>query len=373
MAKRKPLWLTILLCLALIIPLSLVYTQRADPTQPSTTKGTASDEAYVIQNLGTANGGHWEFQPDFDIVPYHYSNEVCERTALHLWDCNDDRCSPNLMKWVYMNDKNQTYPKFDVEEFRRKMHGKKILFVGTSLVRQQVEALLWTLGHEKVNWKINRRPYLKKCFTERYCFEDTPSQATICFQFMGSIATQRYTDGNYSLGPGAADSSCLLKGSMLTRMTKYDVVILQTTAYHAGLPTGLGSPTSPQSWIESIIPTVYYDAWKPLLSKLSKSPARTVFVLGHVGSDCKNKTSPEPFVPENIPIDYGWFLAPKLWDSALQLIEDEQFDVQVVDVREPTMQSVHAHPEGDCLHFCQNSAALTLYLDIFWNEVFSQF
>lgn len=44
------------------------------------------------------------------------------------------------------------------------------------------------------------------------------------------------------------------------------------------------------------------------------------------------------------------------------------------------MQSVHAHPSSrpgappprDCLHFCMNSAAVNLYLDAYWNEVFSR-
>jgi hypothetical protein len=46
-------------------------------------------------------------------------------------------------------------------------------------------------------------------------------------------------------------------------------------------------------------------------------------------------------------------------------------NVQVVDAREPVMQSVNAHPVPDCLHFCMNSAAVNIYLDIYWNEVFS--
>ena len=49
------------------------------------------------------------------------------------------------------------------------------------------------------------------------------------------------------------------------------------------------------------------------------------------------------------------------------------FKFQVVDAREPLMQSVHAHPVPDCLHFCMTSAAVNIYLDIYWNEVFRYF
>ena len=76
---------------------------------------------------------------------------------------------------------------------------------------------------------------------------------------------------------------------------------------------------------------------------------------------------------DKFPDKYGWNLAPKLWDTALTLIQEEGLNVQVVDVREPLMQSVHAHPSPDCLHFCMNSAAINIYLDMYWTEVFSQY
>ena len=81
---------------------------------------------------------------------------------------------------------------------------------------------------------------------------------------------------------------------------------------------------------------------------------------------------PEPFSLKEIPNLHGWGLAPKLWNISLAVIQDEELDVQVVDARQPLMQSVHAHPSPDCLHFCMNSAALNIYLDIYWDEVFSK-
>ena len=67
-----------------------------------------------------------------------------------------------------------------------------------------------------------------------------------------------------------------------------------------------------------------------------------------------------------------------LWDASLRLVQEEEVlksrDVQVVDLREPTMQSVHTHPQMpffDCGHLCMNSAAMNSYLNAFWNEVFS--
>ena len=74
-----------------------------------------------------------------------------------------------------------------------------------------------------------------------------------------------------------------------------------------------------------------------------------------------------------IPGKYGWNLDPKLWDTALVLVQNEGLDVQVIDAREPLMQSVHAHPSPDCLHFCMNSAAINMYPDMYWNEDFSQY
>ena len=83
--------------------------------------------------------------------------------------------------------------------------------------------------------------------------------------------------------------------------------------------------------------------------------------------------APEPFSVNKIPNQYGWGIAPTLWETALTMIEDEGLDVQVVDAREPLMQSVHAHPPLECLHFCMNSAAVNMYLDMYWNEVYSKF
>ena len=71
---------------------------------------------------------------------------------------------------------------------------------------------------------------------------------------------------------------------------------------------------------------------------------------------------------------------PKLQTTSLNMIHDKKLDVHVIDARDPLMQSRHAHPNSgglapdwDCLHFCMNSAALNMYLDIYWTEVFSFF
>eukprot|EP00535_Pseudo-nitzschia_heimii_P005005 CAMPEP_0197191058 /NCGR_PEP_ID=MMETSP1423-20130617/22713_1 /TAXON_ID=476441 /ORGANISM="Pseudo-nitzschia heimii, Strain UNC1101" /LENGTH=114 /DNA_ID=CAMNT_0042643593 /DNA_START=1158 /DNA_END=1505 /DNA_ORIENTATION=- len=113
---------------------------------------------------------------------------------------------------------------------------------------------------------------------------------------------------------------------------------------------------------------------KAFLTKLSRR-VRTIHVLGHTGVFCQGKTMPEAFDAANIPKKFGWDRAVELWDTALKRIDDE-LHVQVLDLRDPTMQSVHAHPRiepPDCLHFCMNSAAVNIYIDAYWNEVFSQF
>jgi hypothetical protein len=99
---------------------------------------------------------------------------------------------------------------------------------------------------------------------------------------------------------------------------------------------------------------------------------------------CLEKTSPEPFSVYNIPDNYGWGNSKKLWDTSLRLLSEERLDsIKVVDARESLMQSVHAHAGSggaakplkfnDCTHFCMNSAAVNMYLNIYWNEVFLQF
>mmetsp|Transcript_32508 Transcript_32508/g.55393 ORF Transcript_32508/g.55393 Transcript_32508/m.55393 type:complete len:259 (+) Transcript_32508:2-778(+) len=257
------------------------------------------------------------------------------------------------------------------------MKNKRIIFVGPSLIRQQVQALVWTLGHETVDWVKTAPPKRKRyrnCAAGRRCMTDMKSNITMCHQFLGSMATKIYHEGNHTLDHslrGHGDSSCLLHNKMIADISLFDVVFVQEVSWFTSVVRTLNSTTSPSEWISNMLPQMYYDAMSKFLSKISEK-TKTVFVLGQIGADCENKTVPEPsFDPIQIPDKYGWRLAPKLWNTALTLIEKEGLDVQVVDVREPLMQSVHAHPSPDCLHFCMNSAAINIYLDVYWNEVFS--
>ena len=265
-------------------------------------------------------------------------------------------------------------------------------------MRQQVQALAWTLGHEHINWTKTQMPqelkelFGKSCTAARYCLTDIQDNITLCFQFMGNMASNVYheqinsaeknsTGGlnvrNYTLDIallGHGDSSCLLRDDMIADLAEFDVVFVQSVAWWVSLKTKLSSATSPEEWVLKMTPVVYYDALNAFLTKISKR-TQTVFVLGQIGSDCQNKTEPELFAVSNIPDNYGWTLAPKLWNTSLALIEEQKLNVQVVDARDPLMQSVHAHPsrKPDCLHFCMVSAAVNIYLDLYWNEVFSQF
>jgi len=254
------------------------------------------------------------------------------------------------------------------------MRNSRIIFVGSSLVRQQVQALVWTLGHNEVNWEKTG----STCSSQRLCMLDAIGNITICHRFMGSMATKIYHEGNFTLdhhlrGPG--DSSCLLHDEMIVEFNEFDLAFVQGTAWFAGLPRVLNSSSSPFEWVSRMVPKVYYDAMNAFLSKVSRR-TKTVFVLGQTGTKCANKNAPEPFSMDNIPNSYGWQLAPKLWNVSLSLIQQKEMNVQVIDAREPLMQSVHAHPalapKHDCLHFCMNSAAINIYLDMYWAEVFSQ-
>ena len=213
------------------------------------------------------------------------------------------------------------------------------------------------------------------CTSERYCMVDEQSNVTLCYQFMGSMATKLYHEGNYTLdhhSQGHGNSSCLLHDKMITGFkNNFDLLFVLNHAWYAGLGRILDSPTSPSSWVSTIIPKLYHDATRSFLTKVSQR-TKTIFVLGQVGTDCTNKVEPEPFIQENIPSRYGWDLAPTLWDTSISLIQEEVGSVQIVDVRDPLMQSVHAHPLNDCLHFCLSSAALNMYLDKYWVEVFSK-
>lgn len=258
------------------------------------------------------------------------------------------------------------------------MRNHRIMFVGPSMVRQQVQALVWTLGHEHVDWDSSNPTleYLQhnNCTAKRHCMIDAKDNITICYQFLGSMATRVYREGNYTLDHslrGHGDSSCLLGDKMIQDIAQHDLVFVQTLAWWTNLKMLLESPTSPSRWVAEMTPRVYYDAVGDFLSKVSKQ-TKTVFVLGQTGSDCENRTAPQPYFDVNrIGSQYGWNLAPRLWNASLAAIRDMELDVQVVDVREPLMQSVHAHPSPDCLHFCMNSAAVNMYLDMYWNEVFS--
>ncbi len=280
------------------------------------------------------------------------------------------------MNWVYVDKDSKQYPRFDVVGFRRNMRNRRILFLGSSLIRQQIQALVWTLGHDEVMWKIADLATEKSfpsCSTRRYCMVDGKSNITLCYQFMGSMATKIYHEGNYTLDHhlrGHGDSSCLLRNKMITEFNNFDLLFVQNHAWYISLGRYLDSPMSPSAWVSTIIPELYHDAMGSFLSKVSQR-TKTILVLGQVGTDCANKVEPEPFIRENIPNRYGWDLAPTLWDTSISLLQNEAINVQIVDVRDPLMQSVQAHPSEDCLHFCLNSAAVNIYLDKYWVEVFS--
>ena len=279
------------------------------------------------------------------------------------------------MNWIYKDKNDRPYPKFNVYDFRRIMMNTRLLFLGSSLVRQQVQALVWTLGHDRVEWNET----LANCSSTRWCMHDVRSNITICHQWMARLATKVYHEGNYNIDHptlhGINSSSCILHDDMIDEITQFDLVFVQgSVVWYAGLPLKLNSISSPLKWVTNMLPGIYYDAMEALLSTISHR-TKTVFVLGQTGTKCQNKTVPELVSMSNIPNSYGWNEAPKLWATSLTLIRESELNVQVVDAREPLMQSVHAHPAlaPDCMHFFMNSAAINIYLDMYWTEVFSTF
>ena len=342
---------------------------------------------------GDVQGGHWEYVQD-TTPPYIFSKQVCKASFIHEDDCvkAEKYCPSNLMNWIYKDKNNNPYPRFDVDGFRRNMRNSRIIFVGSSLVRQQVQALVWTLGHNEVKWEntdIIKRPWYSffkwtkssaKCTSNRVCMLDAIGNITICHRFMGSMATKIYRQGNFKLDHrlrGYGDSSCLLHDKMIVEFDEFDLAFVQgSVAWFAGLPENLNSSSSPFEWVERMVPELYHDAMDTYLSKVSRR-TKTVFVLGQTGTSCANKNAPEPFSVDNIPHSYGWNIGPKLWNVSLTLIRENEINVQVIDAREPLMQSVHAHPvlspQHDCVHFCMSSSAINMYLNMYWAQVFSQY
>ena len=287
---------------------------------------------------------------------------------------------------------NTTYPKFDVNGFRKNMRDRSVLFLGSSLVRQQFVALVWTLGHTNIQWAKTTNMSPETCSSEQRCMYDIKGNITLCYRFMGYIAIGPIIEHNYTLNHqfgGQGDSSCLLNDTMMQQMNQFDLAFVQGSVMcFARLPALLNSTSSPMEWISKKLPLLYHDAMEGLLSKLSQR-TKTVFVLGQGGLRCVNTTRPEPFredieyklaATRDVGSKYGWMQVPKLQTTSLNMIHDKKLDVHVIDARDPLMQSRHAHPNSggldpywDCLHFCMNSAALNMYLDIYWTEVFSSF
>eukprot|EP00956_Cyclotella_meneghiniana_P002114 scaffold2407_cov57-Cyclotella_meneghiniana.AAC.1 len=243
-------------------------------------------------------GGYWKYVEDLKDAPppYIYSSRVCNSTYLHIHDCiKTDTCPSNLMNWEYISSSGEPYQRFDVDGFRRKMRNRRIIFVGPSMSRQQVLALVWTLGHESVDWvhtHPNKPNENRTCTTPRHCMTDVKGNITICHQFMGSMATKVYTEGNFSLDHslrGHGDSSCLLQDEMIAEISDFDVAFVQEVSWWTALNKILVSPSSPLEWVSKMIPKMYYDSMRTFLTKISNR-TKTVFVLGQIGVNCKNKS-----------------------------------------------------------------------------------
>jgi len=290
----------------------------------SASSGTRENATNFHHSISRVTNGHWEYVDEGNETisqPYTFSRKVCEATGGSFGDCNNPskHCLQNLMNYAYFDSDGKPYPQFNVHRFRRQMRNKRILFLGPSMIRQQVQALVWTLGHDRVNWEETTYD----CTSKRKCMVEE-GNITICDQFMGSAATKIYHEGNFTLDHskrGHGDSSCLLREENLNDMGKFDLVIIQSISWWTNLANNLGSSESPPQWVNKMIPTIYYDTMEVLLSSVSQH-AKTVLVLGQIGTRCKNKTAPEPYLVEKIPNQYGWGTAPKLWDTSLNLIQE---------------------------------------------------
>lgn len=188
-------------------------------------------------NLSVADDGdgYWMYSDSDEYPPpYTYSQQVCEDTYLNHGDCVKAAkyCPSDLMNWVYVKAR-KPYPRLNATGFLHKMKNKRIMFLGCSLMRQQILALMWTLGYDRIAWN-ETEPEDEECTTRRRCFTDEKYNITFCHQFMNTIATKVYYEGNYTLDHslrGRGDSSCLLEDSNIAVISSFDLVFVQSVAW----------------------------------------------------------------------------------------------------------------------------------------------
>ena len=267
---------------------------------------TAQAETVNIDLFAPISQPHWEYNDKIS-RPYNFSHHVCENSYLNPKDCTQtsQHCNDDLMNWVYLDETNTPLPKFSVDGFRCAMRNKRLVFIGSSLMR----ALSWTLGHTHINWsKIHTKELEEQieipCTAPRSCFIDVQDNITICFQFMGTMTTNIYLEENYTLNlslRGHGDSSCLLHDDMIANLGEFDMVFFQPPiVWWSGTRNALSSDSSPKEWLQKIIPIVYYDALNDFPTKISKR-TKPILVLGQIGTACQNKTQPEAWSAKDIP------------------------------------------------------------------------
>ena len=152
-----------------------------------------------------------------------------------------------------------------------------------------MQALVWILGYESIDWERTKK---HGCTANQNCITNVRSNITICFQFLGSMATKIYHKGNYTLDHplrGHGDTSCFLHDDMIAELNEFDVAFVQEVGWRTNLKNVLDSPTSPSKWVSNMVPTMYYDATEAFISKIPQQ-TKTVFVLGQIGVNCKNKS-----------------------------------------------------------------------------------
>ena len=166
-------------------------TTKNSHTHQSLKPLTTIPTTITIQNHEETMSGYW-IADEKAKQPYHFSKKVCESSFINRKDCETTyTCPKSLMKFTYIKN-NLIYPKFDVNGFRKHMKYTKILFIGSSLTRQQVMALVWSLGHKKIKWKHHFPPKKWRCTANRVCHTDQKGKITICWQFLGSMSMKIY-------------------------------------------------------------------------------------------------------------------------------------------------------------------------------------
>ncbi len=183
--KHMSLFVIKMVACVILLALSRVIIQNSQILDTQQLNNIEAVQSNTNVKSMAGGDGYWVPSDEFP-PPYTFSQQVCNKTYLDKDDCiKANYCPSDLMNWVYMKG-GKPYPRLNATGFLQKMKNKRIVFVGNSIMRQQILALMWTLGYDNIGWErpsVHKRKG-KDCTAGRNCFTDEKHNITFCHQFM---------------------------------------------------------------------------------------------------------------------------------------------------------------------------------------------